>query len=77
MLRSNADELIRKTLARFVDKELIPRAQEIDEKGEFPREMFQEMGKMGVFGIRYPKDKGGPAEIRPSTASSVRNWPGV
>ncbi|MFH1122239.1 MAG: acyl-CoA dehydrogenase family protein, partial [Pseudomonadota bacterium] len=59
MLRSNAEELIRKTLARFVDKELIPRAQEIDEKGEFPREMFQEMGKMGVFGIRYPKDKGG------------------
>ncbi|MBU2497460.1 MAG: acyl-CoA dehydrogenase family protein [Proteobacteria bacterium] len=59
MLRSNAEELIRKTMARFVDNELIPKAQEIDEKGEFPREMFQEMGKMGVFGIRYPKEKGG------------------
>jgi len=59
MLRSNAEGLIRKTLARFVDKELIPRAQEIDRKGEFPREMFEEMGRMGVFGIRYPKEKGG------------------
>jgi alkylation response protein AidB-like acyl-CoA dehydrogenase len=46
-------------MARFVDNEVIPRAQEIDERGEFPREMFQEMAKMGVFGTRYPKKKGG------------------
>jgi alkylation response protein AidB-like acyl-CoA dehydrogenase len=59
MLRSNAEDIIRKSVARFVDSELIPKAQEIDEKGEFPWEMFQEMGKMGVFGIRYPKNKGG------------------
>jgi alkylation response protein AidB-like acyl-CoA dehydrogenase len=59
MLRSNAEELIRKTMARFVDTELIPQAQEIDEKGEFPREMFHKMGEMGVFGIRYPKNRGG------------------
>ncbi|MBN1105540.1 MAG: acyl-CoA dehydrogenase family protein, partial [Deltaproteobacteria bacterium] len=59
MLRSNAEDLIRKTMARFVDSELIPRAQEIDEKGEFPREIFMEMAKMGVFGIRYPKNRGG------------------
>ena len=59
MLRSNAEELIRKTMARFVDTELIPQAQEIDEKGEFPWEMFHKMGQMGVFGIRYPKNRGG------------------
>lgn len=59
MIRSNSEELIRKIMATFVDKELIPRAQEIDEKGEFPMEMFQEIGKMGVFGIRYPKNGGG------------------
>jgi alkylation response protein AidB-like acyl-CoA dehydrogenase len=58
-MRSNAEQLIRKTMANFVDTELIPKAQEIDEKGEFPMEIFQEMGRMGVFGIRYPKDKGG------------------
>lgn len=59
MLRSNVEQLIRKSIARFVDNELIPKAQEIDEKGEFPKEMFMEMARMGVFGIRYPKDRGG------------------
>jgi len=59
MLRSNAEELVRKSMARFVDTELIPKAQEIDEKGEFPWEMFRKIGQMGVFGIRYPKNRGG------------------
>lgn len=59
MLRSNAEELVRKSMARFVDTELIPKAQEIDEKGEFPYEMFGKMGQMGVFGIRYPQNRGG------------------
>jgi alkylation response protein AidB-like acyl-CoA dehydrogenase len=58
-MRSNAEQLIRKTMANFVDSELVPKAQEIDEKAEFPMEIFQAMGRMGVFGIRYPKDKGG------------------
>ena len=59
MVRSNAEVLIRKNMARFVDKEVIPRAKEIDEKGEFPMDLFKQMAKMGVFGTRYPKDKGG------------------
>ncbi len=59
MLRSNAEDLIRKSIAKFVDGELIPRAKEIDEKGEFPRDMFEQIARMGVFGIRYPKDRGG------------------
>ena len=59
MVRSNAEVLIRKNMARFVDKEVIPRAKEIDEKGEFPMDLFKRMAKMGVFGTRYPKDKGG------------------
>ena len=46
-------------MARFVDNEIIPRAKEIDETGEFPIAMFREMAKMGVFGTRYPKNKGG------------------
>jgi len=59
MIRSNAEELLRKTMGRFVDKEIIPRANEIDERGEFPRDIFETLGKMGVYGIRYPKAKGG------------------
>jgi alkylation response protein AidB-like acyl-CoA dehydrogenase len=59
MIRSDPEQLIRKTIARFVDKEVIPLAQEIDEEGEFPGELFQKIARMGVFGIRYPKKKGG------------------
>ena len=51
-MRSDVEQLVRKSIARFVDTELKPRAQEIDEKGEVPREIFMEIGKMGVFGIR-------------------------
>ena len=59
MLRSDAEKIVRKNMARFVDNEVIPRAKEIDEAGEFPMSMFREMAKMGVFGTRYPKNKGG------------------
>ena len=59
MLRADSAELIRKSMARFVDKELIPRAQDMDEQGEIPREIFLELGRMGVFGTRYPKKRGG------------------
>ncbi len=59
MIRSNPEELIRKTMARFVDNELIPRAQELDQAGVFPEELFREIAKMGLFYIRYQKKKGG------------------
>ena len=59
MIRSNPEALLRKAMARFVDNELIPKAQEIDDSGEFPSEMFQRIAGMGVFGIRYPKKQGG------------------
>ena len=59
MIRSNPEEMIRKSIARFVDNELIPRAQDLDNSGEFPMELFQKLATMGVFGIRYPRNKGG------------------
>ena len=59
MLRSDPEKLIRATIARFVDNEVIPIAEELDKKGEFPRELFQKLAGMGVFGIRYPRGKGG------------------
>ena len=55
MIRSNPEELIRKNIARFVDNEIIPIAQELDNKGEFPREIFEKLSQMGIFGIRYPR----------------------
>lgn len=53
------EDLIRKTFARFADHEIIPKAREMDEAGEFPRWMFDSIAKTGAFGIRYPKSIGG------------------
>ena len=59
MLRSKPEELIQKNMARFVDNEVIPRAQEVDAAGVFPRDLFEAVGKTGFFGIRYSRNKGG------------------
>jgi len=52
-------EMVRKTMAEFVDKEVIPKAQEIDEAQEFPKDLFKKVADLGFFGLRYPKDVGG------------------
>jgi alkylation response protein AidB-like acyl-CoA dehydrogenase len=54
-----AEELLRKTISKFVDNELIPIAREIDERDEFPWEMFKKIGALGTYGMRYPKEYGG------------------
>ncbi|MBW2094363.1 MAG: acyl-CoA dehydrogenase family protein [Deltaproteobacteria bacterium] len=59
MLRSDVEKLHRKIMARFVDEEVIPVARELDEKGEFPAELFKKLADMGILGIRYPKKVGG------------------
>lgn len=59
MIRSNPEEIIRKTMAKFADNEVIPVARELDEKGEFPEALFKKLADMGILGIRYPKKVGG------------------
>jgi len=54
-----AEELLRRTVAKFVENELIPVAGEIDEKAEFPWEMFRKLAALGAYGIRYSKEYGG------------------
>ncbi len=58
-VRSDAEKMVRATMAEFVDKEVIPVATEYDNKGEFPDHLFKKLGQMGIFGIRYPKSAGG------------------
>jgi alkylation response protein AidB-like acyl-CoA dehydrogenase len=59
MVRSNAEEMVKKVVARFVDKEVIPVAGDLDASAEFPRELFDKLARMGVLGIRYPVKAGG------------------
>jgi butyryl-CoA dehydrogenase len=50
---------IQDTFARFCDEQIIPRAEAIDEAHEFPRELFERIGGLGFFGMRYPEEDGG------------------
>ena len=59
MLRSDIEKLHRQIMARFVDEEVIPVAREVDEKGDFPFDLFRKLAHMGLLGIRYPKKVGG------------------
>ena len=52
-------ELIQKTFHDFVEKEVMPQAEAIDENKEFPVELFKKVGDLGFYGMRYPKDAGG------------------
>jgi butyryl-CoA dehydrogenase len=52
-------EEILQTIRNFVEREVLPRARENDEKAKFPRDLFQKLGKLGFFGLRYPENYGG------------------
>jgi butyryl-CoA dehydrogenase len=52
-------EEFRRTVARFVDTEVAPQANAVDERGEFPRELFKRIGAQGWLGLRYPEKYGG------------------
>ncbi|MFB7642393.1 acyl-CoA dehydrogenase family protein [Peribacillus butanolivorans] len=53
----NQQEL-RKSVRKFVQKEIVPNNEEWEKNG-FPNEIFRKMGKMGLFGVRYPEEYGG------------------
>jgi len=52
-------EFFRKTIADAVKKVILPHVQRIDEKDEFPRDVWNEFAKLGYFGLRYPEKYGG------------------
>src|SRR5437899_12406181 len=62
MIRFTAEqEEFRKTVARFVDAEVVPVADALDERAEFPAGLFKRIGELGYFGLRYPEKYGGAA----------------
>lgn len=52
-------EAFRKAVARFVETEVVPVADRLDEAGEFPRALFRKLGEQGYLGLRYPEAYGG------------------
>ena len=52
-------DAIRDTTARWATDRLAPLAAEIDEKNEFKRELWPEMGELGLHGITVEEEWGG------------------
>ena len=51
--------LLRDTVRRFAAEVVAPRAREIDESGEFPREFFDQAAELGLGGVAVPEQYGG------------------
>jgi alkylation response protein AidB-like acyl-CoA dehydrogenase len=52
-------QLFREGVRTFVEREVLPRAEELDRHGEFPHELFGRLAELGYLGIRYPEEVGG------------------
>ena len=52
-------EEMRDVVARWVSDRLEPRANEIDESNEFPRDLWPELGELGLLGITAAEEYGG------------------
>ena len=52
-------DLLRQTVRRFIQTHVIPHGDAWEEAGFVPREVLIEMGKLGLFGIRYDSQYGG------------------
>ncbi len=59
MQLSEEIELLRDTVRRFAAESIAPRAEAIDESNEFPQDLWEELGGMGLLGITIPEQWGG------------------
>ena len=59
MIHTEMQELLRKSVRDFAQKEVAPLAAEIDETGEYPRELYQKLAKQNYFGLTIPREYGG------------------
>lgn len=52
-------DMLRASAQAFVEREVAPRAAEIDQSNEFPMDLWSKMGDLGVLGITADPDYGG------------------
>ena len=59
MILQKRHEDFRARLREFTEKEIAPRAQELDQKGEFPWDLVKRMAELDLMAIYVPKEYGG------------------
>lgn len=52
-------QILRQTVARFVEREIKPFVDEWEEDGEFPRELYRKAADIGLLGVGYPEEWSG------------------
>ncbi|MBN9471188.1 MAG: isovaleryl-CoA dehydrogenase [Bosea sp.] len=52
-------DAIRDTVHAFAQEKIAPRAEEIDRTNQFPRDLWPQMGALGLHGITVPEEYGG------------------
>lgn len=56
---SEEQQLLRETVRRFAEEVVKPRAKEIDQSGEFPRDLFDQAAELGLAGVSVPEEHDG------------------
>ncbi|MEI8190993.1 MAG: acyl-CoA dehydrogenase family protein, partial [candidate division NC10 bacterium] len=56
---SEREELLRKSMREFAEKEIPPRMEAMEETGEFPVDLLRKMGDVGILGVIAPPEYGG------------------
>src|SRR5437868_827189 len=52
-------DLFKRTVHEFAEREIVPVASELDEKEQYPRETLAKMAELGVLGLLVPEEFGG------------------
>lgn len=56
---SDEHEVLRRSLAAFVARDITPHVLEWERAGEVPREVFRKLGELGTLGVRLSQEYGG------------------
>src|SRR3569833_2544201 len=56
------NDMLRKSVADFAQDRIAPRADEIDRSNQFPRDLWPEMGALGLHGITVEEEFGGSGQ---------------
>lgn len=58
----DSHRLVRDSVRRFVEREILPHVADWEEAEEFPRELYRKAGEAGILGIGYSEALGGSHE---------------
>lgn len=68
---TDEQEMIRRTVREFAEREIAPLARHTDESGEFPAATFRKMAELDLMGLPFAEEWGGAGADAVSTAIAI------